>query len=148
MISFPRVFISFRVGFHAVIDELYIFKKGKTHMAKKKEAVSDTSVKPSRRRTPEARENQLIALAYDAAERRLLDGTATSQEIVHLLRMGSAAERRKAELDREQLELMREKAEMLRAAQRSEELYANAIKAVQSYKSPAMTTTIVEDSDV
>ena len=30
--------------------------------------------------TPEARENQLIALAYDLVEQRLLDGTATSQD--------------------------------------------------------------------
>jgi hypothetical protein len=39
--------------------------------------------KPKRRRapatTPEARENQLISLAVDLAERQLLEGTASSQ---------------------------------------------------------------------
>ena len=33
--------------------------------------------------TPEARENQLISLAVDLVEQRLLDGTASSQETTH-----------------------------------------------------------------
>ena len=50
--------------------------------------------------TPEAREGQLIALATDLVEQRLRDGTATSQEVVHFLRLGSMRER----LEREKLE--------------------------------------------
>ena len=37
--------------------------------------------------TPEARENQLIALAVDLAERQLLDGTASAQVITHYIRL-------------------------------------------------------------
>ena len=33
--------------------------------------------------TPEARENQLISLAVDLAERQLQEGTASSQVITH-----------------------------------------------------------------
>ena len=33
--------------------------------------------------TPEARENQLISLAVDLAERQLREGTASSQVITH-----------------------------------------------------------------
>ena len=38
--------------------------------------------------TPEARENQLIALAVDLVEKRLIEGTASSKETTHLLKLG------------------------------------------------------------
>ena len=83
--------------------------------------------------TPEAREGQLIALATDLVEQRLRDGTATSQEVVHFLRLGSMRER----LERERLEneniLLRAKTEALESQAKVEELYANAIKAMQRY---------------
>lgn len=43
--------------------------------------------------TPEARENQLIALAMDEAERKIREGTASSQLICHFLKLGSEKER-------------------------------------------------------
>jgi len=52
-------------------------------------------------KTPEARENQLVAMAVDLAEQQLLDGTATSQVITHFLKLGSTKEKiekRKREL--------------------------------------------------
>lgn len=45
--------------------------------------------------TPEARENQLISLAIDLVEQRLIDGTASSQETTHVcLRFTGARNRR------------------------------------------------------
>lgn len=83
--------------------------------------------------TPEAREGQLIALATDLVEQRLRDGTATSQEVVHFLRLGSMRER----LERERLEneniLLRARTEAIESQAKVEELYANAIKAMQRY---------------
>lgn len=83
--------------------------------------------------TPEAREGQLISLAMDCAEERLRNRTATSQEVVHFLRLGSMRER----LERERLEneniLLRAKTEALESQAKIEELYANAIKAMQRY---------------
>lgn len=83
--------------------------------------------------TPEARENQMIALAMDRAEEQLLDGTASSQVITHFLKLGTT----KAELEKEKLEkeneLLRAKTEALESAQRSEELFERAIKAMQLY---------------
>lgn len=83
--------------------------------------------------TPEAREGQMIALATDLVEQRLRDGTATSQEVVHFLRLGSMRER----LERERLEneniLLRAKTEALESQAKVEELYANAIRAMQRY---------------
>lgn len=61
------------------------------------------------------------------------DGTATSQEVVHFLKLGSMRER----LERERLEnenvLLRAKTEALESQAKVEELYANAIKAMQRY---------------
>lgn len=44
-------------------------------------------------RTPEARENQLIAAAVDLAEKQIADGTASSQVITHFLKLGSTKEK-------------------------------------------------------
>ena len=83
--------------------------------------------------TPEARENQLVSMAYDAAEKQFLEGTASSQVITHFLKLGTM----KAELEKEKLEreneLLRAKTESLQSSQRMEELYTEAIKAMQRY---------------
>ena len=94
-----------------------------------------TSAKPKSRPaiSPEARENQLISLAYDLAEERLRNGTATSQEVVHFLRLGSIKERKELEMMEKKTELMTAKTEALQSAKRIEELYANAITAMKSY---------------
>ena len=39
--------------------------------------------------TPESRENQMIALAIDLAEKQLQEGTASSQVITHFLKLGT-----------------------------------------------------------
>ena len=83
--------------------------------------------------TPEANENQMISMAMDLAKRQLQEGTASSQVITHFLKLGTA----KADLEKEKLirenELLRAKTDTLQSAQRIEELYAEAIKAMQRY---------------
>lgn len=98
----------------------------------------DISQRPPRPtfKSQEAYEQYLINLSYDVAAERLLNGTATSQEIVHFLKMGSARERREAELERMQIELMAAKKENLEGQRRMEGLYREAIEAVKSYASP------------
>lgn len=84
--------------------------------------------------TPEARENQLIALAIDRAEQQLLDGTASSQVITHYLKLGSTKERLEREKLERENELLRAKAKSIQSAERIEELYKNALDAMRSYK--------------
>ena len=83
--------------------------------------------------SPEARENQLIALAYDRAEERLRDGTATSQEIVHFLKLGST----RAELEKEKLknetEVLRAKAKTIESVEETKALVEDAIRAMRRY---------------
>lgn len=99
--------------------------------------VKVTSTEPTRKvrpaLTPEARENQMIALAVDLAEKQLLDGTASSQVMTHYLKLGTQA----AKLEIERLErenrLLEAKVEALQSQKRSEELFQEAIAAMKRY---------------
>ena len=82
---------------------------------------------------PEARENQMIALAMDLVEQRLLDGTATSQETTFFLKLGSSKERREREKLEEEITLLKAKTENLQSMKRSEELMQEAITAFRTY---------------
>ena len=92
---------------------------------------------PKRRRppakTPEARENQVIASAYDLAERQILDGTASSQVIAHFLKLGSSQARLEKEKLRLDNELTKAKTEAVQSAKRVEELYSKALDAMRTY---------------
>ena len=83
--------------------------------------------------TPESRENQLISLAVDLAEKQLQEGTASSQVITHYLKLGSTKEKIEKEILEKQKELISAKTEMLKSSKRVEELYTEAIKAMRSY---------------
>lgn len=83
--------------------------------------------------TPEGRENQLIAMAYDLAEERIRNGTASAQEITHFLKMGSLKERMERDILVEQKRLISAKAESLDASKRIEEYYTKAIDAMRRY---------------
>lgn len=99
------------------------------------EAKKDTQTK--RRRapatTPEARENQLVALAVDLAERQLSDGTATSQVITHYLKIGTTKEKIEKEILLEQKKLLVAKTESIQSGKKVEELYKNALDAMKTY---------------
>lgn len=92
---------------------------------------------PKRRRrpatSPEARENQLISYAMDLAEQRLLDGTASSQEVVHFLRLGTQREKLEREKLRAETSLVVAKEESLKSQDHLEELYTNAMAALKGY---------------
>lgn len=83
--------------------------------------------------TPEAREDQLIALAVDVAEKQLMEGTASSQIIAHFLKLGSTKERLEKEILEKQKNLLDAKTEAIQSAKRVEELYKNALDAMRSY---------------
>lgn len=104
-------------------------------MGQKKAPVQKTSTKKRLRpaATPEARENQMIALAVDLAEKQLMEGTASSQVITHYLKLGSTKERIEKEILEKQKELIEAKTESLQSAKRVEELYTNALLAMKTY---------------
>lgn len=83
--------------------------------------------------TPEARENQMISLAIDLAEKQLREGTASSQVISHYLKLGSTKARIEKEIMEKQKELIAAKTENLQAVKRIEELYSEALTAMREY---------------
>ena len=104
-------------------------------MAKVKNSSSSRQIRPAL--TPEARENQLISLAVDLAEKQLQEGTASSQVITHYLKLGSTKERIEKEILEKQKELITAKTESLQSTKRIEELYKNAISAMRRYSGQA-----------
>lgn len=84
-------------------------------------------------RTPKARENQLINLAVDLAERQLRDGTATSQVITHFLKLATVREQYEVEKLRADLKLSEAKAKAIEAQENKGTLYEKAIEAFKSY---------------
>lgn len=83
--------------------------------------------------TPESRENQLISLAIDLAEKQLRDGTASSQVISHFLKLGSTNNMLEKTILEKQTALLTAKTEAIKSAKVIEELYTNALAAMRSY---------------
>jgi len=92
---------------------------------------------PKRKRPPattmEGRENQLVSLAVDLAERQLEDGSASSQVITHYLKLGSTREQLEQERLTRENELLKARVEQLASAKRVEELYETALNAMRTY---------------
>ena len=103
----------------------------------KKTKVKEVQERPKRTprpaSTPEARENQLVSIAIDLAERQLLEGTASSQVITHYLKLGSTRDKLDYEIKEKQKELIEAKTQSLQSTQRIEELYINALSAMRNY---------------
>lgn len=108
-------------------------------------SIDTTGAKKRRFKNQEAYEQYMIGLAYDLVEERLLNGTATSQETTHLLKMGSAREQRAAKLEEMQIELMQAKKESLEANKRLENMWTEGFEALKSYLSPATASLGGED---
>lgn len=94
--------------------------------------------------TPDGRENQLVNLAVDLAERQLREGTASAQVLSHYLKAGSSREYLEKQRIAMDVELMRAKQEQLASMARIEELYSDAIGAMRAYQG----TEVVEQEDV
>lgn len=103
-------------------------------MAKVKQPTSQTSPRKMRPAlTPEARENQLIALAIDCVEERLMNRTASSQETVHFLKLATSKYKEELEKMKLENELIKAKTKALEDAADMKELYSEAIKAMRLY---------------
>lgn len=83
--------------------------------------------------SPEARENQMIALAVDCAERQLQEGTASSQVITHYLKLGTMKEKLELERLQGEIELQKAKTKALANAEEIKILYEQALTAMRTY---------------
>ena len=105
-------------------------------MPRNKAFVSDTDELQAPMRpalSPEAKEQQMVHLATDLAEKRIRAGTASDQLLVHYLKLGTTV----AKLDKEKSEiekkLLQAKIAALESQANSAKLYSDALKAFRSY---------------
>ncbi len=85
--------------------------------------------------SPEARENQLINLAVDEAERRLKNGTASSQIITVLLKLATTKAQLELEKLKSDISLQRAKEKEIEDKASGDELFKMAVSAFSSYRS-------------
>lgn len=97
--------------------------------------------------TPEAREQQMIMLAMDLVEERLRNGTASSQETTHFLKLASTKNQLEMEQLKQQTELIKAKQISLEATQRIENLYKEAMAAMKSYSGNGEVVDIFDEND-
>lgn len=104
-------------------------------MAKMKATKSnDTPKAPIRPAlTPEALDNQMISLTYDLVKQRLVDGTASSQETTHFLKLATTKVKLENKLLEAQTAVAMAKKDAIQSQQRSEEMFRDAMRAFRRY---------------
>lgn len=94
---------------------------------------------PEPKRTPppattlEGREDQLIAAAMDLVEERIAAGTASAQETVHFLKLGTVREQLERNKLKAENEMLAARVKEMESRQSSEGLYAEALAAFKGY---------------
>lgn len=98
-------------------------------------------------RTPEARENQLINLAVDETERRLRNGTASSQILTVLLKLATTKAQLELEKLRSDIALQKAKEQEIEDKASNGEMYAEALAAFKRYKGDTSDEEDYEDDE-
>lgn len=97
--------------------------------------------KPEGRREPlpppattlEGREDQLIAAAMDLVERRIQEGTASAQETVHFLKLGSVRNQLEQDKLRHENDVLQTRVKEMEGRRSGEELLGKALAAFRGY---------------
>ena len=85
-------------------------------------------------KTPGEREQQLTELAMNLVEQRLVDGTASSAETVHFLKVASTRERlEQAKLEHE-TQMLQAKTKAIGSMEDTKKLMDSALRAFRSYQ--------------
>lgn len=93
--------------------------------------------------TLEGREDQLIAAAMDLVERRIAEGTASAQETVHFLRLGTVREQLERGKLKAENEMLSARVKDMESRKGSESLYAEALAAFKGYSGQEL----IDDED-
>lgn len=118
-------------GFSPTLYRFFYYGGSMKSLGERKIIMDEKRIRPAL--TPESREDQLVALAINLAEKQLLEGTASAQVISHFLKIGSTKERIEKEILEEQKDLIKAKTEALKSEKRVEELYEEALNAMRRY---------------
>ena len=83
--------------------------------------------------TPEGQEDQMVACAMELSKERMRNGTASSQEIVYWLKVGSLRERQEREKLKEEIKLLNAKTEAINAEKEHNVQYEKVLEALIKY---------------
>lgn len=107
-----------------------IFKAGAT-MTNYDESLENTIPTPIL--SDSARENRVIAAAFNLAEKQILEGTASAMVLTHFLKLGSEKEKLERQKLESENELLRKKAEAYDQAMLRNKDYKVVIEALREY---------------
>lgn len=96
--------------------------------------MSETKRKQRPALDPEAREKQLMNLAYDLAEKQLAEGTASPSVINHFLKLATKREALEQTILEKNAVFLEAKAQSIHTAKEAESMAKNAIEAMKSYR--------------
>lgn len=113
-------------------------------MSRRKSDPLEATTKRAPATTPQDRENQLISLAFDLAEKQIREGTASSQVLTQFLKLGSSREKVEQEKLKNENALLATKKEIMESQKAVEALYEQALNAMRTYSGQS---PISEDSD-
>lgn len=102
-------------------------------MARRDKSAEDDVVLPPPAATLEGREDQLIALAYDLIETRMMAGTASAQETVHFANRGSRKAQEELEKLKAEKEVLYSRVKEMESRKSQEDLLAKALAAFKGY---------------
>lgn len=96
-------------------------------------------VEPKKRRrpparTPRARENQLIGMAYDQAEALMLEGRAPAPVLLHFLNLPTTKRKLEEEKLRREVAYIDKKTEQVDQGERLQEMMEKATESMKIYK--------------
>lgn len=97
--------------------------------------------------TPEARENQLINLAINLVEKKLRDGSASSQILNTLLQSGLTKARLENEKLKSDLRVAEAKIQQMDSQSSSQELFEKALRAFSEYSGQNVEDEYLEDDE-
>lgn len=102
-------------------------------MSEKDEDEYDIDIPPPAK-TLEGREEQLVSYAMDLAEKRLLAGTASAQETVHFLKLGSTRNILENDKLKHEVTVLQSRVTEMESRKSSEEMYEKALRAIRGYQ--------------
>jgi len=83
--------------------------------------------------TPEAREHQMVSLAFDLAQKQMEEGTASAAVIVHFLKFGSSRNKLEEEKLRKENLLTQSRVDQISSSSQNTELYQDVMKMMKIY---------------
>lgn len=105
----------------------------------------EEDLQPIPARTEMEEEKRAGGYAMDLAIKQLREGTASSQIIVHFLRINSQKEQAELEKTRREIELLKAKKKAIESAEEQDKKYEEVIKAISSYAGKDQEWEVVED---